>query len=129
MIKLAGLVAFLTMALLFCGCVSHPEPGRLSPRDVDSSMVDQVITVKGRITTVTVNPGGLGGVYLKLGDSEGEVGVRIQEDIWQTFDEEKKAEFREGRTITAEGVLFQAGKTLVVIYGKDSASSDTTSTE
>jgi hypothetical protein len=85
--------------------------------------------VKGRITTVTVNPGGLGGIYLLLDDNKSEVGVRIQEDIWQTFDEEKKAEFREGRTITAEGVLFQAGKTLVVIYGKDSASSDTTSAE
>jgi len=92
-------------------------------------MVDQVITVKGKISTVTVNPGGLGGIYLLLDNNRGEVGVRIQEDIWQTFDEGKKAEFREARTITAEGVLFQAGETLVVIYGKDSASENSTSTE
>ena len=129
MIKLAALVVFLIVFLIFYGCVSHPEPGRLSPRDVDSSMVDQVIAVKGKITQVTENPGGLGGVYLKLADNEGEVGVRIQDDIWQTFDENRKAEFRKGRTVTAEGVLFQAGKTLVVIYGKYTTSSDATSTE
>jgi len=129
MIKSAFLAAFLTVVLLCCACSGQSEPGALSPSQVEPSMVDQVITVKGRITTVTVNPGGLGGIYLLLDDNKSEVGVRIQEDIWQTFDEEKKAEFREGRTITAEGVLFQAGKTLVVIYGKDSASSDTTSAE
>lgn len=127
--KFAGLVAFLTMALLFCGCAGQSDSDILSPCEVDSSMVDQAITVKGKITQLTENPGGLGGVYLKLGDNESEVGVRIQEDIWQTFDENRKAEFRKGRTITAEGVLFQAGKELVIIFGKFTTSSNSTSTE
>ena len=129
MVRSVCLAVFLTTVLLLCACSSESEPGVLSCSQVELSMVDQVITIKGKISTVTVNPGGLGGIYLLLDDGKSEVGVRIQEDIWQTFDEDKKAEFREGRTITAEGVLFQAGKTLVVIYGKDTASEDTTSAE
>ena len=126
--KRSGLVAFLTMALLLCGCAGQSDSDILSPSGVDSSMVDQVVAVKGKITLVTENPGGLGGVYLKLGDNVGEVGVRIQDDIWQTFDENKKSEFRKGRTVTAEGILFQAGRELVIIFGKYTASSNTTST-
>jgi len=92
-------------------------------------MVGKVVEVKGKITSLVENPGGLGGVYLNLGDSEAEVGVRVQPDIWQSFDENEKAEFKKGRTITAEGVLFQAGRELVIILGKYSLSSNTTSLE
>ena len=124
MLKSACLTVFVTVLLLFCACSGQSETGILSPCQVEPSMVDQVITVKGRITTLTVNPGGLGGIYLLLDDNKGEVGVRIQEDVWQTFNEEKKAEFKEGRAITAEGVLFQAGNTLVIVYGKDTTSTE-----
>ena len=128
MLKSAGLVACFTSALLFCGCIGQSEPDILSPCQVDSSMVDEVVEVKGKIILVVENPGGLGGLYLKLGDNEGEVDVRIQDHIWETFDENKKAEFKKGRTVTAEGVLFQAGDELVIILGKYSPSSNTTST-
>ena len=129
MLKSAGLVALFTVALLFCGCVGQSEPDILSPHQVDSSMVDQVVAVKGKITLAVENPGGLGGTYLKLGDSKGEVAVRIQDDIWQTFNDNKKAEFKKGRTVTAEGMLFQAGRQLVIIFGKYTTSSNTTSTK
>ena len=127
MLKRAGLVAFLTVALLLYGCIGQSEPDILSPHQVDSSMVDQVVAVKGKITLAVENPGGLGGMYLKLGDNEGEVDVRIQEDIWQTFNENKKAEFKKGSTIIAEGVLFKAGSALVIVFGKYTTSSNTTS--
>ena len=128
-LKRAGLVACCSVFLLFYGCIGQSGPDILYPHQVDSSMVDQVIEVKGKVILVVGNPGGLGGFYLKLGDDEGEVGVRIQENIWETFDENKKAEFKEGRTVTAEGVLFQAGKELVIVLGKYSLSSDTTSND
>ncbi len=118
MLKRAGLVACFTVFLLFYGCIGQSGPDILSPHQVDSSMVGQVIEVKGKVILVIENPGGLGGLYLKLGDDGGEVGVRIQEHIWKTFDENKKAEFKEGRIVTAEGVLFQAGTELVIILGK-----------
>jgi len=131
MLKYAGLVACLAIILLFSGCIGGQASGPdvLSPRQVDSSMVGKVVEVKGKITSLVENPGGLGGVYLNLGDSEAEVGVRVQPDIWQSFDENEKAEFKKGRTITAEGVLFQAGRELVIILGKYSLSSNTTSLE
>ena len=122
MLKSAGLVACFIVALLFSGCVGQSDPDILSPCQVNSSMVDEVVEVKGKIILLVENPGGLGGLYLKLGDNAGEVGVRIQEDIWKTFDENKKAEFKKGRTVIAEGVLFQAGSELVIILGKYSTS-------
>ena len=131
MLKLAGLVACLAIVLLYNGCIGGQASGPdvLSPHEVDSSMVGEVIEVKGKITLLVENPGGLGGVYLNLGDSEAEVGVRIQEYIWQSFNENKKAEFKKGRTITAEGVLFQAGRTLVIILGEYSLSSSNTTSD
>ena len=126
--KHGGLIAIFAIALFFYGCTGQAtEPGVtevdiLSPGQVDSYMVDQVVKVKGKVLMVTHNPGGLGGIYLRLGNGDGEIGVRIQPDVWETFDEKKKAQFKEGKTIIAEGILFQAGKTLVVIFGKFSPS-------
>lgn len=122
-LKRVGLVAFLIIPLLY-GCGQQAtipealEPDVLSPGQVNSSMVDQVVKVRGEVLWVVQNPGGLGGLYLKLGNGEGEVGVRIQDKIWQTLDETEKAQFKEGKTVTAEGMLFQAGRELVVIFGK-----------
>lgn len=115
-LKHLGLVALLVIPVLY-GCGGF-EPGVLSPGQIDSSMVDQVVKVKGEVLWVVENPGGFGGLYLQLGNGDGEVGVRIQDEIWKTLDEKEKAQFKEGKTITAEGVLFQAGKQLVVIFGK-----------
>ena len=129
--RCVGLVVFYSIVLLFCGCLGPApmpealEPDVLSPSQIDSSMVDQVVKVRGKILWVTHNPGGRGGLLLKLGDDEGEIGVRIQDDIWETLEEKEKAQFKKGNIIPAEGILFQAGKELVVIYGKFSHPSTT----
>jgi hypothetical protein len=90
----------------------------LSPGQVDSSLVDEVVRVRGKVTSVVENPGGLGGLRLKLSGGGGEISVRVQDDIWQAYDEEERDGFSEGKTLTVEGVLFQAGLELVVIHGK-----------
>jgi len=61
------------------------EPGVLSPGQIDSSMLDQLVKIRGKVLWVIPNPGGLGGLYLKLGNGEGEAGVRIQNTIWKTL--------------------------------------------
>lgn len=119
-LKSVVLVAFLAISLIL-GCSKQstiPEAGVLSPGQVNSSMLDEVVKVKGKVLWVIYNPGGLGGIYLKLGNGDGEVGVRIQDEIWQTFDEKEKAQFKEGEDVIAEGMLFKAAGQLVVIYGK-----------
>lgn len=122
-VKSVVLAVFLFISLL-PGCSSQPAapgelgPGVLSPCQVNASLVDEVIKVRGKASLVVFNPGGLGGVYLKLGDGDCEVGVRVQDDVWQTFSEDEKAGYKEGAYITAEGILFPAGKYLVVIHGK-----------
>jgi len=111
-----GLIVLLVIPILYgCGGL---EPSVLSPGQIDSSMVDQAVKVRGKVLWVVENPGGLGGLYLQLGNGEGEVGLRIQDDIWKTLDDKEKTQFKEGKTITAEGTLFQAGSQLVVIFGK-----------
>lgn len=109
-------LAVLLIVPLMYGCGSQSETGSLSPDQVTTAMVDQVVKVKGRITLAVENPGGLGGIYLTLGDEE--LGLRIQEDIWSAMDEDEQAGFRKGKTVTVEGVLFLAGRQLVVIYAE-----------
>ncbi len=108
-------LAVLLVVSLVSGCGSQSEADVLSPDQVTTEMVDQEVRVKGRITLAVENPGGLGGIYLTLGDEE--IGVRIQEDIWAGMNEEEQAGFMKGKTVTVEGVLFLAGKQLVVRYG------------
>ena len=121
-----SLVIFSTIVLFFSGCFTQTlEPDTLSPGQIDSSMVEQVVKVQGKISLAVENPGGLGGLYLKLGD-DNNVSVRIQSDIWDSFNENEKAQFSKGKIITAEGVLFQAGGELVVIFGKFSTPSPAT---
>ncbi|MEE8418477.1 MAG: hypothetical protein V3S02_00020 [Dehalococcoidales bacterium] len=108
-------LAVLVVVSLVSGCGSQSEADVLSPDQVTTEMVDQEVRVKGRITLAVENPGGLGGIYLTLGDEE--IGVRIQEDIWAGMNEEEQAGFMKGKTATVEGVLFLAGKQLVVRYG------------
>jgi len=117
-IVLISLVVFSAIVLFIGGCFNQTlESGTLSPGQIDSSMVDQVVKVQGKISLVVENPGGLGGLYLKLGDANN-VSIRIQSNIWESFSENEKAQFKKGKTVTAEGILFKAGTELVVIFGK-----------
>ena len=113
-----SLIVFSAIILFICGCSKQTlESGTLSPSQIDSSMVGQVVKVQGKISLIVENPGGRGGLYLKLGDDTN-VSIRIQSNIWESFNESEKAQFKKGKIVTAEGILFQAGKELVVVFGK-----------
>lgn len=113
---------FKLIAVLVLFAICLPGCGRntdaLAPDQVDVSMVDQVIKVKGEITFVVENPMGVGGVYLKLGNSKGEVDVRIQPELWDSYQAYEKAVYEKGKTVTVEGILSRAGENLVVVHGK-----------
>ncbi len=118
-LKYVCLVILSAFVLLFSGCQGHiSESGVLSPGQISASLLDQVVKVRGETTLAVENPGGFGGMYLRLGDNTGEVVVRIQKDVWDGLNKNEKIQFKQGKTVTAEGVLFQAGRELVVIYGK-----------
>ncbi len=108
----------LLIIVLLSGCGQPNELGTLSPGQVTQSMVGQVVKVTGKVVSLVENPGGLGGVLLKLSDGKTEISVRIQDDIWKPMTTAERAQFQKGETLTAEGVLFQAGKELVVIHGR-----------
>lgn len=117
------LTAVLTAVLLVCifatgtaGCITDDDI--LTPDQVDESMLDTVVKVKGKITYAIENPMGQGGMYMTLGNSHGDVNIRISPELWDSYDEARKSQYREGKTIVAEGVLFMAGKDLVVVHGK-----------
>lgn len=123
MLKYIIFIILVTVSLpSISGCqASQPEPSApdsLAPSQVNSSMVDQVVKVRGKVLSVVQNPGGLGGIYAELGDSSGKVGVRIKREIWDSLDDNVKAQFKEGKTTTVTGVLFQAGKQLVVVFSR-----------
>ena len=119
-------MTLLLVAVLLPGCGQDIDT--LTPDQVDNSMVDQVIKVKGKITFFTENPMGVGGVYMKLGNSKGEVDVRIQPEFWDNYQADEKSLYKEGKTIIAEGILVKAGSELVVVHGKyDSSNTSITS--
>ncbi len=81
-------------------------------------MFGQVVKVTGKVSLAGETPGGQGGMYARLEGGGGAVGVRVQDDVWLPMSAADKARFQKGKSMTAEGVLFQAGKELVVIYGR-----------
>jgi len=109
----------LLVATISPGC--EQDTDALTPDQVDISMVDQVIKVKGKITFFTENPMGVGGVYMTLGNSKGEVDVRIQPEIWDDFQSNEKKLYKKGKTVTVEGILVKAGSELAVVHGKYSS--------
>jgi len=115
MILTLVLTLVVSITCLF-GCV--PDTGILAPYQVDVSMVDQVVTVKGKITYAVENPMGVGGMYMKLGNSKGEVDVRIQPELWDSYQADEKAVYREGKIVTVNGILVKVGTDLVVVHGK-----------
>jgi hypothetical protein len=123
-LKLIPILLLLVVCLSGCA----PDTDALTPDQVDISMVDQVVKVKGKITFFVENPMGVGGAYIKLGNDKGEVDVRIQPEIWDNYKAGEKDVYREGKTITVEGILVKAGIELAVIHGKyTSANVSTTS--
>ena len=109
----------LLVAILLPGC--EQDTDTLTPDQVDISMVDQVIRVKGKITFFTENPMGVGGAYMTLGNSNGKVEVRVQPEIWDNYQADEKKLYKEGKTITVEGILVKAGNELAIVQGKYSS--------
>jgi hypothetical protein len=115
------LISFLVLlAVCLPGCA--PDTGTLTPDQVNISMVDQVIKVRGKITFFVENPLGVGGAYMTLGNSKGEVDVRIQPEIWDNYQADEKVVYKKGKTIIVEGILVNAGSELVVVQGKYTSS-------
>jgi hypothetical protein len=118
---ISRLISFLVLlAVCLSGC--SPDTGTLTPDQVDISMVDQVIKVRGKITFFVENPLGVGGAYMTLGNSKGEVDVRIQPEIWDNYQADEKVVYKKGKTIIVEGILVNAGSELVVVQGKYTSS-------
>ena len=113
------IVTLLLTVTLLPGC--EQDTDTLTPDRVNISMVDQVIKVKGKITFFTENPMGVGGAYMKLGNSKGEVDVRIQPDIWDNYQVDERKRYEEGKTVIVEGILVRAGIELAVVHGKYSS--------
>jgi DNA/RNA endonuclease YhcR with UshA esterase domain len=126
MVILKLIPILLLLVVCLSGCT--PDDDTLTPDQVDISMIDQVVKVKGKITFFVENPMGVGGVYMKLGNNKGEVDVRIQPETWENYKADEKDIYKEGKTITVEGILVKAGIELAVIHGKyTSANVSTTS--
>ena len=118
---ISRLISFLVLlAVCLSGCA--PDTDTLTPDQVDISMVDQVIKVRGKITFFVENPLGVGGAYMTLGNSKGEVDVRIQPEIWDNYQADEKVVYKKGKTIIVEGILVSAGIELVVVQGKYTSS-------
>ena len=112
--KLITTLLLITVSLSGCG---H-DTDTLTPDQVDISMVDQVVKVKGKITFFVENPLGVGGAYMKLGNGKAEVDVRIQPDLWDNYRVDEKSLYKDGKTVTVEGILSLVGENLVVVHGK-----------
>ena len=93
------------------------ELGILTPSQIDSSMVDSYVKVRGKITMVNRDSGGLA---LWLGDDKDKVGVRIENKFWEGLTSEEQSQYEKGKTITAEGMLVLAGgNELFIVLGTE----------
>ncbi len=118
------LIAFMLLSAgIFSGCGQDSDV--LTPDQIDISMIDQIVKVKGKITFAVENPMGVGGMYMKLGNDKGEVDVRIQPELWDRYQVDEKTRFKKGKTVTVEGILSKAGTELVVVHGKFTSANTT----
>jgi hypothetical protein len=67
-------------------------------------MLDTVVKVKGEITYAVGNPMDRAG-YHEAERCQRRDRCARPEELWQTWDEAKKEEFTEGKTLTAEGIF------------------------
>jgi hypothetical protein len=91
------------------------DPGTLLPAQLDPSMLNQVVKIRGQIVQVIQNPGGQGGYYFNVSGGGGEVGLRIDEQTWNKLTTTERANYKQGSVITFKGILVQPGADLVVV--------------
>ena len=96
------------------------EPDVLSPGQINASMINQTVKVKGKITFVNKDSGGLA-IIVTGGD--GQVMVRVENRILEAMTEAERSQYVSGKTITFEGMLVRAtGGELTVVLGVTPAS-------
>jgi hypothetical protein len=91
------------------------EPGVLLPGQLDTSMLNQIVKVRGEIVQVFQDPGGQGGYYFNVSGGGGVVGLRIDDETWNSLTDIEKAGYRQGNVVTFEGMLVQHEDDLVVV--------------
>ncbi|MDD5038695.1 MAG: hypothetical protein PHN78_05200 [Dehalococcoidales bacterium] len=127
-VKCIGLLLVVVLSATGCGqpAVTQttpveelpPEPGVLTPEQVDSSRLHQVVKVRGTLKQVVQNPGGLGGIYATISGGGGEVDLRIDRNTWDALNSAQKTQYEQGKAVTVEGMLVLAGTKLVVVLGR-----------
>lgn len=91
------------------------KDGIFSPGQIDASMIDRVVKVRGKISFINQDHGGLAIIITGGG---GQVMVRVENRTLEQMTEAEKAQYAVGKTITAEGMLVRApGGELTVVLG------------
>jgi len=91
------------------------EAGVFSPGQIDASRIEQVVKVRGKISFINQDPGGLA---IILTGGGGQVMVRVENRVLEKMTDAEKAQYTVGKTITAEGMLVRApGGELTVVLG------------
>ena len=89
--------------------------GVITPSQVEDSLIDSFVKVKGKITLVHQDPSGLA---LWLSDDKSKVGIRIEQKVWDGMSAEEQAQYEKGKTVIAEGMLVLApSQELFVVVG------------
>jgi hypothetical protein len=70
------------------------EEGVLTPSQINSSMADSYVKVRGKITLVNRDSGGLA---LWLSDDKGKVGARIENQAWEKMTAAEQAQYEKGK--------------------------------
>jgi len=93
---------------------AQAEP--LSPAQIDSSMMDQIIEVEGEVVFVDKGPDGL---FINIAGGGEEIGIFIENRIYQSMTEEQKAQFKEGQIVVVRGALVLEQGELTVLMGEE----------
>jgi len=126
-IVLTLFILYLIILILSVGCGSKIPLGEdgeedlglgvLAPSQIDSTMVDSYVKVRGKIIVINNDSGGLA---LWLGDDKDKVGVRIENKFWEGLTSEEQSQYEKGNTITAEGMLVLTGESeLFIVLGTE----------
>jgi len=83
--------------------------GVIFPSQIDESMVNRTVRVRGEITFVNQDPGGLAVIITGGG---GQVIIRLESNFLATLSDAEKAQYVAGNTITMEGMLVKTPSVL-----------------
>ncbi|MFC1995366.1 hypothetical protein ACFLVM_00600 [Chloroflexota bacterium] len=91
------------------------ESGVLSPGQIDSTMVDQIVEVQGEVIFIDEGPDGL---FVGIFGGGKDIGVFVENRVYQNLATEERAQFEVGNVIIVKGfLLFEYGE-LTIQYGE-----------